>query len=76
MQRLRDAAEQAKIALSDQMSVDIALSNIMVSPEHPSVDMDVTITRNFFDKLCADQLRSFRLINSQSFDSLPPHSQH
>ena len=53
MQRLREAAEKAKIELSGMMTTNINLPFITATQDGPK-HMDVTLTRAKFDELTAD----------------------
>jgi len=53
MQRLKEAAERAKIELSSVTSTNINLPFIAVTPSGP-VHLDVTLTRAKFEELIAD----------------------
>ncbi len=55
MQRLREAAEKAKIELSASQSTTVNLPYITASPEGP-LHLDVTITRAEFQRLTQDLL--------------------
>ncbi len=55
MQRLREAAEKAKIELSASQSTTINLPYITASPEGP-LHLDVTITRAEFQRMTQDLL--------------------
>ncbi|MGE0818289.1 MAG: molecular chaperone DnaK [Candidatus Nanopelagicales bacterium] len=55
MQRLREAAEKAKIELSSSMQTSINLPYITASAEGP-LHLDETLTRAQFEKLTADLL--------------------
>ncbi|MDP9496234.1 MAG: molecular chaperone DnaK [Actinomycetota bacterium] len=55
MQRLREAAEKAKIELSASQSTSINLPYITASPEGP-LHLDVTLTRAEFQRLTQDLL--------------------
>ncbi|MEX2290036.1 MAG: molecular chaperone DnaK [Mycobacteriales bacterium] len=55
MQRLREAAEKAKIELSASQSTGINLPYITASPEGP-LHLDVTITRAEFQRMTQDLL--------------------
>jgi molecular chaperone DnaK len=55
MQRLREAAEKAKIELSASQSTSINLPYITASPEGP-LHLDVTITRAEFQRMTQDLL--------------------
>lgn len=54
MQRLREAAEQAKIELSSQQSTDINLPYITVDPKRGPLNLQKTLTRAKFESLCED----------------------
>ncbi len=55
MQRLREAAEKAKIELSASQSTSINLPYITASPEGP-LHLDVTVTRAEFQRMTQDLL--------------------
>jgi molecular chaperone DnaK len=55
MQRLREAAEKAKIELSASQSTSVNLPYITASPEGP-LHLDVTITRAEFQRMTQDLL--------------------
>ena len=55
MQRLREAAEKAKIELSASQSTGINLPYITASPEGP-LHLDVTLTRSDFQRMTQDLL--------------------
>jgi molecular chaperone DnaK len=54
MQRLREAAEQAKIELSNQTSTEINLPYITIDPHKGPLNLQKTLTRNKFESLCED----------------------
>ncbi len=54
MQRLREAAEQAKIELSSQQSTDINLPYITIDPRKGPLNLQKTLTRAKFESLCSD----------------------
>jgi molecular chaperone DnaK len=54
MQRLREAAEQAKIELSNQTSTEINLPYITIDPQKGPLNLQKTLTRNKFEGLCED----------------------
>jgi molecular chaperone DnaK len=54
MQRLREAAEQAKIELSNQQSTEINLPYITVDPRKGPLNLQKTLTRAKFESLCED----------------------
>jgi molecular chaperone DnaK len=54
MQRLREAAEQAKIELSNQTSTEINLPYITIDPQKGPLNLQKTLTRNKFESLCED----------------------
>ncbi|MCS7298266.1 MAG: molecular chaperone DnaK [Bacteroidia bacterium] len=54
MQRLREAAEQAKIELSNQQSTEINLPYITVDPRKGPLNLQKTLTRVKFESLCED----------------------
>ena len=53
MQRLRDAAERAKLELSTATSTDVALPFLFVDASGPR-HLQVTVTRAIFEELIAD----------------------
>ena len=53
LQRLREAAEKAKIELSQMLQTDVNLPFITATQEGPK-HLNVNITRATFEKLCAD----------------------
>ena len=53
LQRLKEAAEKAKIELSQMMQTDVNLPFITATPEGPK-HMNVTVTRAKFEQLCED----------------------
>ena len=55
LQRLRDAAEQAKIDLSSRTEAQVSLPYLTVSADGP-VHLDVTLTRTEFEQATADLL--------------------
>lgn len=54
MQRLREAAEQAKIELSNQQSTEINLPYITVDPRKGPLNLQKTLTRAKFESMCED----------------------
>lgn len=54
MQRLREAAEQAKIELSNQTTTEISLPFITVDPRKGPLNLQKTLTRSKFESLCED----------------------
>ncbi|MCS6895213.1 MAG: molecular chaperone DnaK [Bacteroidia bacterium] len=54
LQRLREAAEQAKIELSNQQSTEINLPYITVDPRKGPLNLQKTLTRTKFESLCED----------------------
>jgi len=54
MQRLREAAEQAKIELSNQTSTEINLPYITIDPHKGPLNLQKTLTRSKFESLCED----------------------
>jgi len=54
MQRLREAAEQAKIELSTQTSTEINLPYITIDPQKGPLNLQKTLTRSKFEGLCED----------------------
>jgi len=61
MQRVRDAAEKAKIELSSTTSTNINLPYITINPQGEPLHMDLTITRAKLEELIDDILK--RLIS-------------
>jgi len=55
LQRLREAAEKAKIELSSQVSTNINLPYITAVDNQPK-HLDITLTRAKFEELCSDLL--------------------
>jgi molecular chaperone DnaK len=55
LQRLREAAEKAKIELSTQVTTNVNLPYITAIDNQPK-HLDVTLTRAKFEELCADLL--------------------
>ncbi len=60
MQRIREAAEKAKIELSSSQQTSVNLPYITVDAEKNPLFMDETITRAQFQKLTADLLERTR----------------
>lgn len=56
-QRLKEAAEKAKIELSNVMSTDINLSFITMDANGQPVHFDATLTRAMFDKITEDLVK-------------------
>lgn len=56
MQRIKDAAEQAKIALSNQVTTDINIPFITANESGP-LHLTMTLTRAKFEELCADLIK-------------------
>ncbi|MCS7153304.1 MAG: molecular chaperone DnaK [Bacteroidia bacterium] len=54
LQRLREAAEQAKIELSTQQSTEINLPYITVDPRKGPLNLQKTLTRSKFESMCED----------------------
>ncbi len=54
MQRLREAAEQAKIELSSQQTTEINLPYITIDPRKGPLNLQKTLTRSKFESLCED----------------------
>ncbi|MEN3040781.1 MAG: molecular chaperone DnaK [Bacteroidia bacterium] len=54
LQRLKEAAEQAKIELSNQQSTEINLPYITVDPRKGPLNLQKTLTRAKFESLCED----------------------
>lgn len=54
MQRLREAAEQAKIELSNQQSTEINLPYITIDPHKGPLNLQKTLTRTKFESMCED----------------------
>lgn len=62
MQKIRDAAEVAKIALVDVESVMIHISELGTDPFGSPVDFEVELTRKAFNKMCMDLVqRTFKV---------------
>mgnify|MGYP001422031895 CR=1 FL=1 len=59
LQRLREAAEKAKIELSSQVTTNVNLPYITAVDNQPK-HMDVTITRAKFEELCRDLLERIK----------------
>ncbi len=59
LQRLKEAAENAKKELSSQSSVNISLPYLSLSKEGP-LNMDETLTRAKFDELTADLIEKIK----------------
>ncbi len=59
LQRLREAAEKAKIELSSQVSTNINLPYITAVDNQPK-HLDMTLTRAKFEELCADLVARVR----------------
>jgi molecular chaperone DnaK len=57
-QRLKEAAEKAKIELSGVMSTEINLPFLSVDPNGQPVHLDVTLTRAVFDQITEDLVQS------------------
>lgn len=53
LQRLREAAEKAKIELSQMLQTDVNLPFITATPEGPK-HLNINLTRAKFESLCAD----------------------
>ena len=60
MQRIREAAEKAKIEVSSSQQTSVNLPYITVDADKNPLFMDETITRAQFQKLTADLLERFR----------------
>jgi molecular chaperone DnaK len=54
MQRIREAAEQAKIELSSRTVTDITLPYLYMSPEKGVIDVNLQLTRAQFESMCSD----------------------
>ena len=54
LQRLREAAEQAKIELSSQQTTEINLPYITIDPRKGPLNLQKTLTRSKFESLCED----------------------
>jgi molecular chaperone DnaK len=54
MQRIREAAEQAKIELSSRTITDITLPYLHMSPEKGVIDVNLQLTRAQFESMCSD----------------------
>ena len=59
LQRLREAAEKAKIELSSGVSTDINLPYITAKDNEP-VHIETTLTRSKFEELCSDLLERIK----------------
>ncbi len=59
MQRLREAAEEAKIALSERTSAEIDLPFLATGPDGP-VHLRATLERDTFEEMCDDLLEHLR----------------
>jgi molecular chaperone DnaK len=57
LQRLREAAEKAKIELSQMLQTDVNLPFITATADGPK-HLNLTITRSKFESLCADAFNS------------------
>jgi molecular chaperone DnaK len=57
LQRLREAAEKAKIELSQMMQTDVNLPFITATQDGPK-HLNITITRSKFESLCGDLFQS------------------
>ena len=57
LQRLREAAEKAKIELSQMLQTDVNLPFITATADGPK-HLNITITRSKFEALCADLFNS------------------
>ncbi len=69
MQRLKEAAEKAKIDLSGTLSVNINLPYISMGPAGP-LHMDLTLTRAKFDDLTSDLVkRTLEPVNKAMSDA-------
>ncbi|PLV57362.1 molecular chaperone DnaK [Thermotoga sp. SG1] len=60
LQRLRDAAEKAKIELSTKMETDVSLPFIAVSPSGQPLHLEMRITRSLFESLTKDLVEMTR----------------
>lgn len=60
MQRLKEAAERAKIELSAQLEVTISLPFIAVLPEGGPVNVELHLSRNKFEEITKDLLERTR----------------
>jgi molecular chaperone DnaK len=60
LQRLRDAAEKAKIELSTKMETDVSLPFIAVSPSGQPLHLEMRITRSLFESLTRDLVEMTR----------------
>ncbi|MGQ9863262.1 MAG: molecular chaperone DnaK [Bacteroidia bacterium] len=54
LQRLREAAETAKIELSSQASAEISLPYITIDPTRGPLNLQKTLTRTQFERMCED----------------------
>lgn len=60
LQRLRDAAEKAKIELSTKMETEVSLPFIAVSPTGQPLHLEMRITRSLFESLTRDLVEMTR----------------
>jgi molecular chaperone DnaK len=67
LQRLREAAERAKIELSGQLTAQINLPYITAVDNQPK-HLDTTLTRAKFEELCADLLERVRKPFAQALE--------
>ncbi|MFN3728518.1 MAG: molecular chaperone DnaK [Fimbriimonadaceae bacterium] len=67
VQRLRDAAERAKIELSSQVSTDINLAYITAVDNQPK-HLEMTLTRAKFEELCSDLMERVKKPFNQALE--------
>ncbi len=67
LQRLREAAERAKIELSSQVSTQINLPYITAVDNQPK-HLDITLTRAKFEELCADLMERVKTPFKQALE--------
>jgi len=67
LQRLREAAEKAKIELSGQVTASINLPYITAVDNQPK-HLDVTLTRSKFEELCEDLMERIRKPFNQALE--------
>ncbi|MEM5877451.1 MAG: molecular chaperone DnaK [Candidatus Aenigmatarchaeota archaeon] len=67
MQRLREAAEQAKIELSSQQVTEINLPYIIVDPKKGPLNLQMTLTRSKFESLSSEL---FERIKAPCYEAL------
>jgi len=61
MQRIKEAAEVAKIELSSQSQTEISLPYLFIKPDGNVVDVTITITRTEFEAMCEDLYERIRI---------------